>query len=211
MPNQTFFNLPEDKRQMIARAAIEEFSKFSYNEASINQICKKGQMAKGSFYQYFQDKQDLYVYVMTLANSLKIEFFAESLEQLPNLGLLEQVRLLYVKGVEFARKYPMYAALGDKFTKEMDELAKSAVLKGTDQQAGSFFEVLIQQGKLRGEIAESVSTVALAKLLQTLNQTVYEHMMAEYGSLDYEHHEKEMHVFVEEILAILANGVLRKG
>jgi len=210
MPNQTFFNLPDDKRQMIVRAAMEEFSKASYSEASTNQICKKGQMAKGSFYQYFQDKQDLYDYVMTLANSVKIEFFAKSLEQLPNMGLLDQVKLVYVKGVEFARKHPMYAALGDKFSKETDEAAKSAVLEGTVQQAGTFFEVLIQQGKSRGEIVESVSTVALAKLLQTLNQTVYEHMLEQYGSVDYEHHEKEMHVFVEELLDILANGVLRK-
>lgn len=209
MPNQTFFNLSEEKRQLIIRAAIEEFSKYSYSEASINQICKKGKMAKGSFYQYFQDKLTLYIYVMTLANSMKMDYFADSMEQLPNMGLMEQIKLLYVKGVEFARRHPLYASLGDRFSKETDEGAKSAILKGANQQAGSFFEMLIEQGKSRGEIAESVSTVALAKLLQTLNQTVYEHMMDQYGSVDYEHHEKEMHVFVEELLAILANGVLK--
>lgn len=208
MPNRTFFNLPEDKRQLIIRAATEEFSKANYNEASTNQICKKGNMAKGSFYQYFDDKLTLYIYVMTLANSVKMKYFADTMEELPNLGLLDQVKLLYVKGVEFARRHPMYASLGDRFSRETDEVAKSAVLKGSNQQAGAFFEVLIDQGKARGEISESVSTVTLAKLFQTLNQTVYEHMMDQYGSVDYEHHEKEMHVFVEELLAIVANGVL---
>lgn len=209
MPNQTFFNLPEEKRQLIIRVAIEEFSNYSYSEASINQICKKGKIPKGSFYQYFPDKLTLYIYVMTLANSIKMDYFADSMEQLPNMGLMEQIKLLYVKGVEFAKRHPLYASLGDRFSKETDEGAKSAILKGANQQAGTFFEMLIEQGKSRGEIAQSVSTVALAKLLQTLNQTVYEHMMDQYGSVDYEHHEKEMHVFVEELLAILANGVLK--
>jgi len=209
LPYQTFFNLPEDKRQLIIQAAMEEFSKAGYSEASINQICKKCKMAKGSFYQYFKDKLTLYCYVMTLASRTKIDYFTDSMKQLPNLGLLDQVKLLYIKGAEFARRHPMYAALGDRFSKETDEAAKSAVLKGSNQQAGSFFEGLIKQGQSRGEISESVSTVALARLLQTLNQTVYEHMMEQYGSVDYEHHEQEMHDFVEDLLQILAHGVLQ--
>ena len=59
LPNATFFNLSYDKKNMIISSAIEEFSKADYNTASINQICKKSSIAKGSFYQYFQDKLDL--------------------------------------------------------------------------------------------------------------------------------------------------------
>ena len=43
---------------------MHEFSEASYNSASINQICKN-QTLQGSFYQYFTDKLDLYVYIMT--------------------------------------------------------------------------------------------------------------------------------------------------
>ena len=67
MPKETFFNLPDEKRNLIISAAMEEFSKASYDAASINQICKKSGISKGSFYQYFADKLELYVYIMTLA------------------------------------------------------------------------------------------------------------------------------------------------
>jgi len=65
MPQETFFNLPDDKRNLIISSAMQEFSQSNYNTASINQICKKAKIAKGSFYQYFNDKLDLYVYIMT--------------------------------------------------------------------------------------------------------------------------------------------------
>lgn len=74
MPQETFFNLPDSKRKLIISAAIHEFSIANYNTASINQICKKTNIAKGSFYQYFADKLDLYVYIMTLGIEEKIKF-----------------------------------------------------------------------------------------------------------------------------------------
>jgi AcrR family transcriptional regulator len=63
MPKQTFFNLPKEKRDRIIAAAKEVFSKNSYEEASINQIVKLAQIPRGSFYQYFADKDDLYGYL----------------------------------------------------------------------------------------------------------------------------------------------------
>ena len=63
MPKQTFFNLPKEKRDRIIAAAKEVFSKNSYEEASINQIVKLARIPRGSFYQYFEDKDDLYGYL----------------------------------------------------------------------------------------------------------------------------------------------------
>ena len=38
MPTDTFFRLPEEKRQRLLDAAWEEFSRVSFADASINQI-----------------------------------------------------------------------------------------------------------------------------------------------------------------------------
>jgi TetR/AcrR family transcriptional regulator len=45
MPQETFFNLPDDKRNQIISAAMDEFSKADYNTASVNQICNKSNIA----------------------------------------------------------------------------------------------------------------------------------------------------------------------
>lgn len=64
MPKQTFFNLPNEKRETLIRAAKTEFSRVPLYEASIANIVKEAEIPRGSFYQYFEDKDDLYFYLL---------------------------------------------------------------------------------------------------------------------------------------------------
>lgn len=64
MPSQTFFNLSEEKQNKILEASIIEFSRVPYDKASINQIIKHADISRGSFYMYFDDKDDLAVYII---------------------------------------------------------------------------------------------------------------------------------------------------
>ena len=64
MPSSTFFRLPEEKRQRLLDAAWEEFSQVSFADASINQIIHAANISRGSFYQYFTDKEDLTAYML---------------------------------------------------------------------------------------------------------------------------------------------------
>lgn len=57
MSTERFEKLSKDKRQRILDAAREEFSRVSYEEASINQIIKNAGISRGSFYTYFEDKK----------------------------------------------------------------------------------------------------------------------------------------------------------
>lgn len=59
MPTQRFLKLKEEKKQAILEAAVHEFSRVPYSSASINQIIKEADISRGSFYTYFEDKQDL--------------------------------------------------------------------------------------------------------------------------------------------------------
>lgn len=65
MPTATFFALPEERRARLVREAITEFSERPYAEASLSQIAQRSRIAKGSFYQYFEDKLDLYRWLVT--------------------------------------------------------------------------------------------------------------------------------------------------
>jgi AcrR family transcriptional regulator len=65
MPTRTFFALPEERRSRLVREAITEFSERSYAEASLSQIAQRSRIPKGSFYQYFEDKLDLYRWLIT--------------------------------------------------------------------------------------------------------------------------------------------------
>ena len=64
MPSSTFLNLPAEKQEKLLEAATREFSHKPFNEASINQIIREAGIPRGSFYMYFQDKEDLFRYLI---------------------------------------------------------------------------------------------------------------------------------------------------
>jgi len=64
MPKNTFYNLPEEKKEKIIAAAKEEFTIFPLYKARVSNIISKAGIPRGSFYQYFVDLEDLYFYVI---------------------------------------------------------------------------------------------------------------------------------------------------
>ncbi len=63
MPTERFYRLPEAKKQTIREAAIKEFARVPFDKASINQIIQNADISRGSFYTYFEDKQDVVRYI----------------------------------------------------------------------------------------------------------------------------------------------------
>lgn len=65
MPKETFYRLPDEKRERIMAAAEREFLENSFEAASINRIIKEAAIPMGSFYQYFEDKKDIFLYIVS--------------------------------------------------------------------------------------------------------------------------------------------------
>lgn len=64
MPTERFFRLPEAKRQTIRNAAVQEFVRVPFEKASINQMIQSAGISRGSFYTYFEDKQDVLRFIL---------------------------------------------------------------------------------------------------------------------------------------------------
>ncbi|MFC4024305.1 TetR/AcrR family transcriptional regulator [Oceanobacillus longus] len=64
MPKQTFFNLPVHKKKTLMEAAEKEFARVPLSQASIANIIKSAEIPRGSFYQYFENKEDLYYFLL---------------------------------------------------------------------------------------------------------------------------------------------------
>ena len=64
MPSRTFFNLPEDKRARLMKSIRAELARVPFEKASINRIIRSAGISRGSFYQYFETKQDMLDYLL---------------------------------------------------------------------------------------------------------------------------------------------------
>lgn len=64
LPKETFYNLDEEKRKNITEVLISEFSEKPYKLVSVKTIVENLGIARGSFYQYFNDLEDSYFYIL---------------------------------------------------------------------------------------------------------------------------------------------------
>lgn len=72
MNKPAFDKLKPEKQKRILNAAFNEFSKYPYDKVSVFQIAKNANISRASFYFYFADKKDIYLYLL---NKLKTEMF----------------------------------------------------------------------------------------------------------------------------------------
>lgn len=64
MPTDTFNKLPEEKKIKVILSARKEFARANLRDASIKNIVEEAGIARGSFYQYFESKEDLLQYLL---------------------------------------------------------------------------------------------------------------------------------------------------
>jgi AcrR family transcriptional regulator len=151
MPKETFFNLPGDKRQAILDLAIEEFASHDYKNASISRIVERAGIAKGSFYQYFADKKDLYLYLVDLAMQEKRAFMSQTRMPQPDLDVFAFIRWLLRTGVDFQFSNPRLARIGYRALYDDVPLPDEtqALIK---QGSLVYFRQLVAGGLARGEL-----------------------------------------------------------
>lgn len=150
MPTQTFFSLPEDKRQRIIDLAIEEFASHDYEQASISRVVSRAGIAKGSFYQYFADKRDLYLYLLDMAASEKSEFF-KTHPFVDSLDFFDYMRYLFSVGLTFEFSRPALAQIAYRAVYGAGQSSEEATAR-LQQNSADFFRELIGQAQLAGQI-----------------------------------------------------------
>ena len=159
MPNQTFFFLSEIIRQRITVLARAEFAAADYNNASITHIVKQAKIAKGSFYQYFEDKEDLYLYIIDLASQQRISLIqsahAQLAADLKPKDFFAELRWMLTTSTMFVMQYPQLnqiihrAYYGDSPVKEA---ALEIVLAAYKQSIRTLIEKGVANGDLRADL-----------------------------------------------------------
>ena len=217
MPSQTFFNLSEEKREAIVKVALDEFSTFDYSSASISRIVRKTGIAKGSFYQYFRDKKDLYLYLLNLISETKKNFVCQTSPP-TKIDFYEYLGWLFDSSLEFHRNYPILSRLAyrafygnssfrdseiDNKEKAFNNFVRQLVIKGIDS------------GDINTDIDLEMAVFVVDTLIDAFNNKYILKMtgttadiLAEKGSSSFEP-ESAKEAF-EKLVQILRFGLLGK-
>ena len=151
MPKSTFFNLPDEKRNLILEVAIDEFAGKDYDSASISQIVARAGIAKGSFYQYFEDKRDLYFYLVELAAEEKKRFLARHPPPDPEMDLFDYLRWLLRIGMTFELSQPKLGWVAFRAI-YVERPFGDDVLDHVQRRALDYYRSLLQMGVDQGSV-----------------------------------------------------------
>ena len=117
MPKKTFVNLDESKKQAFIDASLKEFAYRSFEQASITKIVKHLGIAKGSVYQYFEDKMDLWLFLKEYAEQKKMQYvFAENRHDYEDFW--EYYLALFKTGIGFDLNEPLCSLFLYQISKE---------------------------------------------------------------------------------------------
>jgi AcrR family transcriptional regulator len=203
MPTTTFFNLTEKKRQRILAAAIQEFTVRNLAEANISHIVKAAGISRGSFYQYFSSKEDLYIYIFSSLREERRRYTQGVIESLKSVPFLEFYRAFYCKNAEYLLAHPEHIKLGKHLYTCPLETSRS-LIQVLQTRYKDMFLIGIEHDKGIGLLRENFNSAALAELLVHMctDVFIFEVIKAEVSMMNIEEN-------IDALLDIVRRGIIK--
>ncbi|WP_339794316.1 TetR/AcrR family transcriptional regulator [uncultured Imperialibacter sp.] len=176
---KTFNNLTQERQQEIIGVCLEEFAFNDYQSASLSTIIKKLDLAKGSFYRYFESKQSLYFYLLDYAVQQRLAndkgFIKQPLEDFFDLIILHFRAKVHFDKTQGVVSAFLYNVLREKNTEELGNI--QAIRK---QKALDIMYQLVDQYVENGQLRNDIDRKILAWHVLQTQLSIFEFMELHY-------------------------------
>lgn len=180
MPSATWWNLEVPKRQLIIDACLSEFAAYNIESASLSTVVKALGIAKGSMYQYFTDKEDLYLYMLKYAHD---QLSMQLHSRIP-IAIYAQADLfailrhyLYVM-LELQQLYPREYTFMQRALRDSGSQLAAAKTIGATMQATFVDELVfgaIANRSVRDDVARDVMVFLVHTIIGATSDYLYQH------------------------------------
>jgi AcrR family transcriptional regulator len=206
MPTKTFYRLRDEKQDAILRAAVHEFVKNGFTRAKISNIAQNAGISKGSVFQYFENKKELFIYCAKWS----LEVFMKRLDEQMNIGDMDiyeyfqdnkaKTKLVREEGeiASFMQVVMNEPGLLDESMKSMYDLGNIYTKK------------LIQNGKRKGTVRNDTDDELLLCYFSAVTERFSKRWFKLYISDISEQLSAEAENAMKNELGIMLN-LLRKG
>ena len=178
MAKQTFLNLAEEKRNTIINAAIDEFAEYGFEASSINRIVANSGISKGSFYQYFEDKMDVFKYLMDVIAKEKTDYYMSKHPPSLHLGTFEYFRWMIKTGAEFNSAYPRLVQAISRVLL-LDGLYYGRDFAEYHKMSTDGLTMMIKQAVKNGELDPSVDLDLAVIIMETWTNAISTYILKE--------------------------------
>lgn len=177
MPTQTFFNLPQQKQDSITNAALDEFLEQGYARSRVSAIIERAGIATGSFYQYFENLDDILLYLFKTVAQKKITYVKSAIENQSQETFAESLKAIYRAGIQFAVENKKMAELGNRiFEIQKTPIFAQMIKQSGQEDTSTLLNPIIQRGIKNGEIRKDIDSTLITLLITNINIAVMNYL-----------------------------------
>lgn len=166
MPTVTWARVDPNRRAAVIEAAEAEFGAHGFSQGSLNVIARRAGVAKGSLFQYFADKRDLYAYIADIGSQRVRSFMEDRIRDLdPNRPFFEFLTDLLDAWVAYYADHPQDRALHAASSFEVDTEARVSVHAVIHRHYLEVLRPLVREAHARGDLRADCDTDAFLSLL----------------------------------------------
>ncbi|MDJ0665782.1 MAG: TetR/AcrR family transcriptional regulator [Desulfobacterales bacterium] len=167
-PQSTFNNLPDQKREAIILTVLEEFSENGYRKTSINTIVGRLGIAKGSIFQYFKDKEGLFLFIFNLSLEKVKDHLRTVRDQTRDQDLFVRLEKTLQAGVDFIQTHPLVYRLYLRVMFESHIPCRQEILASIRGYSHDFLKALVMTAHARGELRDDIQPDVAAFILDSV-------------------------------------------
>jgi AcrR family transcriptional regulator len=170
MVTSTFQRLDEEKKKRLMDALIHEFSEHTFSEASINRIVKDANISRGSFYQYFTDKEDCYLYLLQVIAQEKYILFQGVVQQSPHDSVYDEYLGMLDRSILWMKEKPVYYKIGALMDLDNSDFIRN--MTKLNPQMMEYFHNLIRRDQELVMIRKDIDPVTLSVMLFSITRSM---------------------------------------
>jgi AcrR family transcriptional regulator len=166
MPTVTWGRVDPARRAAVIEAAEAEFGAHGFSRGSLNVIARRAGVAKGSLFQYFADKRDLFAFIADIGSQRVRAYMEDLIRELdPSRPFFEFLTELLDGWVAYYAEHPRERALHAAATLEVDTEARVSVRNVIHRHYLEVLRPLVHAAKTRGDLRPDADTDVLLSLL----------------------------------------------
>jgi AcrR family transcriptional regulator len=166
MPTATWERLDPARRDAVIAAAEDEFAEHGFSSGSLNVIARNAGVAKGSLFQYFADKADLYAYMAERASTQVRDAMVEHIATLDWDGdYWAAMTGLLTHWQDYFFTHPLERAFTEAVNLESERAARPAIRAAVNDFYIDTLRPLLALGQDSGSIRPDTDIDAVLTLL----------------------------------------------
>ena len=163
---ESFNKLSDEKKDRIFQSAIIEFAEHGYDGANINTIAENARISVGSMYQYFENKEGLYLAIVHLG--------VETLKQVLD-GIIASEGDLFIKIERIIEAIQIHSRENIHLTKLYNEMTTEGhselvwnIVSDMEGVTANLYATLTEEGQKDGIIKKDIDPKLFAFFLDNL-------------------------------------------